>query len=95
MSRHLIPIGRESQGSLNIIKASGNPDECLNLKSEWSGAKLPNLQVSTPKGIASGKHRTGKEDKERVQETVNKERRGYVTTRVVPRKFRKQNLARE
>ena len=37
----------------------------------WDGAKLPNLQVSTPKGTASGKHRTGQEDKEGIQETVN------------------------
>ena len=75
LSTHLTPLDRQVKESLNIFKASGNPDKCLNMKSEWGGAKLPNLQVSTPKGTASGKHRTGQEDKEGIQEMVNQEKK--------------------
>ena len=40
--------------SLNIIRASKIPEECLNLKSEWGGSKLPDLQVLRPKGTGKG-----------------------------------------
>ena len=49
--------------SLNIVRASRVPEECLNLKSEWGGSKLPDLQVSRPKGTAGKKEEVlGKEE---------------------------------
>ena len=90
LSTHLTSLDRQVKESLNIFKASGNPDKCLNMKSEWGGAKLQNLK-GQPQENTELDRRTRKESGKRS----TKERRGYMTTRVLPRKFRKQNLARE
>ena len=56
---------RQVQESLNIIKASKIPEESLNLKSEWGGSKLPDLQVSRPKGTIGPKQPETKSEEER------------------------------
>ena len=66
LSRHLTALDRQVTESLNIIRASRVPEECLNLKSEWGGSKLPNLQVTKPKGTSGIK-----EDKEELQEVAS------------------------
>ena len=54
LSRHISPLERQVVELLNIIKASKISEECLNLKSEWGGSKLPDLQVLRPKGTGGG-----------------------------------------
>ena len=61
LSSQMTPLDRQVKESLNILRASRVPEECLNLKSEWGGSKLPGLQVSSPKG--TGKKMEGREDK--------------------------------
>ena len=51
-SKHLYALERQVRESVNIEKCAKNPQECLNLKNEWAGSKIPELKVSRPKGIA-------------------------------------------
>ena len=55
LSSHLTPMDRQIQESLNIIEESRKPGNCLNLKSEWAGAKIPGLAMDLPKGLAKDK----------------------------------------
>lgn len=66
-SSHLKPLERQVTESVNILAGNKNPRESLNLKSEWGGAKIPSLLVSTPKGLAKLIEET--EDGEPSQET--------------------------
>ena len=43
--------------SVRIEEVSAKEEESLNLKSEWAGSKLPNLQVSRPKGTSGQQER--------------------------------------
>ena len=52
ISRHMTPLDRQVSESMNILRAAKCPEECLNLKSEWGGSKLPDLQIFNPKGIS-------------------------------------------
>ena len=52
LSKHATPLDRQVKESLNILKASATPDECLNNKSEWGGSKLPSLVVASAKGTS-------------------------------------------
>ena len=61
ITSHLTALDRQTSESVNIISSGKNPGENLNNKSEWGGAKIPGLLVSTPKGIASDQE--VKEDK--------------------------------
>ena len=54
-TKHQTPLERQIVESVNIEEAAGRPAECLNLKSEWAGSKLPGLQVLAPKGAAGWK----------------------------------------
>ena len=69
LSRHMTPLDRQVTESLNILKASKVPEECLNLKSEWGGSKLPDLQVTRPKGTSGKKE--GSSGREEPQDTKN------------------------
>ena len=71
LSRHLTPLDRQVRESLNISLASKQEEECLNLKSEWGGSKLPNLAVSVPKGVSKGQT-TGAGNSKEGQENENK-----------------------
>ena len=62
LSTHLTPMDRQVQESLNIIREARKPGQCLNLKSEWAGAKIPGLEVSVPKGVS----KPGKQTNETV-----------------------------
>ena len=64
LSSHMTPLDRQVKESLNILKASKIPEECLNLKSEWGDSKLPGLQVSSPK--ETGKKTEGREVAEKI-----------------------------
>ena len=55
LSSHLTPMDRQIQESLNIIEESRIPGNCMNLKSEWAGAKIPVLAMHLPKGLARDK----------------------------------------
>ena len=55
IQKHQRPLERQVIESLNIEIASRKPEECLNLKSEWCGSKMPGLVVSTPKGVRKTK----------------------------------------
>ena len=52
LSHHLTPLDRQLQESLNIVRASANPQENLNQKSEWGGSKIPGKLGRTPKGTS-------------------------------------------
>ena len=49
---HLTPMDRQIQESLNIVQEMRKEGSCLNQKSEWTGAKIPDLEVRVPKGVA-------------------------------------------
>ena len=71
ISKHITPLDRQISESLNIAKASTKPEECLNLKSEWGGSKLPSLLVSVPKGVGGGRPGPGNINED-SQETGDK-----------------------
>ena len=83
LSRHLTPLDRQVRESLNITKASACPDECLNLKSEWGGSKLPDLQIQTPKGVA--KVRDPRKEAEMSQDIENQGERRVLDHRIPQR----------
>ena len=74
LSRHLTALERQVTESLNIIKASKTSEECLNLKSEWGGSKLPAIEVSRPKGTSGPKNMYESMDREEHQETQGSKR---------------------
>ena len=45
-------LARQVAESVMIEEVAGKPEECLNLKSEWAGSKLPGISVSKPKGTS-------------------------------------------
>ena len=65
---------RQVTESLNIIKASKTPEECLNLKTEWGGSKLPAIEVSRPKGTSGPKKIDDSIDREGNQEDQGSKR---------------------
>ena len=81
LSKHATPLDRQVRESLNITTASATPDECLNIKSEWGGSKLPTLMVASAKGTArkqgsmNTQETAGKGDKRiRIREEREKEK---------------------
>ena len=50
-SKHQTPLDRQVQESVNIEEGARSPRECLNLKNEWAGSKLPGILVQRPKGV--------------------------------------------
>ena len=55
LSRHLKALERQVRESVLIEKEAEIEKECLNLKSEWAGSKIPGLRVFNPKGLGSTK----------------------------------------
>lgn len=43
LTAHLMAMNRQIQESLNIIEETKKVGLCLNLRSEWAGAKIPGL----------------------------------------------------
>ena len=70
LSTHLTPMDRQITESLNIILEARKPGNCLNLKSEWAGAKIPGLQVSTPKGVSRGRKQEEVEEETQPQQEI-------------------------
>ena len=52
LSAHMTPMDRQIQESLNILLEIRKEGSCLNQKSEWAGARIPNLEVRVLKGMA-------------------------------------------
>jgi len=50
-SKHLMALERQVRESINIEKCARNITECLNLKNEWAGSKIPGIKVTKPKGV--------------------------------------------
>ena len=63
-SKHIQVLDRQVLESVNINKAAKVEGECLNLKSEWAGTKIPGLRVNNPKGTGSNKEGGEIEDRE-------------------------------
>ena len=59
---------RQIKESVLIERTSEVRAQCLNLKSEWAGSKIPGLSVSNPKGVI---HKTGEEGKDDSAATFN------------------------
>ena len=53
-SKHQTPLDRQVQESVNIEEGAKSPRECLNLKNEWAGSKLPGISIQRPKGVMGG-----------------------------------------
>ena len=74
LSRHLTALDRQVQESVNILESGKVPEESLNSKNEWGGAKIPSILVSSPKGIA--KAQVGEKE---GQETAKEELPEHIT----------------
>ena len=70
ISTHLTSLERQVQESCNILKAMTKQEEFLNRKSEWGGAKLPGLDVLTPKGVVKEDFGNEKEQQEAEEEAA-------------------------
>ena len=46
LSRHIKALERQVQESVLIEKLAEEEKECLNLKSEWAGTKIPGLKAN-------------------------------------------------
>ena len=82
LSGHLTPLDRQTTESINIVEAEKSPEQALNRKTEWGGAKIPGILVTQPKGVAKQtKNATNIEDNkaefEVKIESNNKNRRGF------------------
>ena len=47
---HKKALERQIVESIRIEEGCQNPEENLNLKSEWAASKLPSIQIRIPKG---------------------------------------------
>ena len=65
-------MDRQVQESLNIIEETRKDGQCLNMKSKWTGAKIPGLQVNLPKWIT--KDRGWTEPKQGEEGEIGKEK---------------------
>ena len=71
LSSHLTSMDRQIQESLNILEEARKPGQCMNLKSEWAGAKIPGLAVNLPKGLAKDRATSASQETgENTQETT-------------------------
>ena len=68
LGRHIKALERQLQKSVLIEKLAEKEEECLNLKSEWAGTKIPGLRVNNPKGLGSGKVGDDTEEGKGLQE---------------------------
>ena len=74
LGRHLKALYRQIEESILIERTSEVKAQCLNLKSEWAGSKIPGLSVSNPKGLMyAGECLEGKEEMETFKEATVKD----------------------
>ena len=59
VSKHFTALDRQVSESVRINEEMTKDEACLNLKSEWGGSKIPNINVMTPKGTALAQHKNG------------------------------------
>ena len=57
---------------MNILEGCKVEGQCLNLRNEWGGAKVPDLEVKTPKGVAKARKEVGNLESESGQEGEEK-----------------------
>ena len=71
LGRHIKALDRQVHESVLIEKISETVSECLNLKSEWAGSKIPGLRDSNPKGLVCNKE--GGEEEEGTGSEASRE----------------------
>ena len=52
ISKHYSALERQVMESVVIEEVAARKEECMNLKSEWAGSKLPGLAVTKPTGTS-------------------------------------------
>ena len=73
LGRHLKALDRQIEEPVLIERTTEVKAQCLNLKSEWAGSKIPGLSVSNPKGLMyAGEGLEGKEEMETFKEAVKR-----------------------
>ena len=77
LSKHRMALDHQVTESVRIEETATNPQEALNLRSEWGGSKLPGLHVLRPKGT-SGSQNQG--EGKRVRFQTKEERSKEVIT---------------
>ena len=66
ISKHHSALERQVAESVRIEEVSNQPGNCLNIKNEWAGSKLPGIMVSKPKGTSGkGRQKTEKANSKR------------------------------
>ena len=75
LSRHIKALDRQVQESVLIEKVSEIGKECLNLKSQWAGSKVPSHRVSSPQGMFSNNQEGEMEDEKEVRKPAQFSRR--------------------
>ena len=81
ISKHLLALERQVREFVNIERCAKAEGECLNLKNEWAGSKIPGLNIMRPKGVASSKEDLrGKESSQVLQAALRRgcKRLNYV-----------------
>ena len=91
---HLTPLDRQVAESINIMDSGKVPQESLNSKTEWGGAKIPSILVTKPKRVAAINSDKGEKEEEeteseewrRLQAAVRRghKRLRYVEAATVP-----------
>ena len=60
LSGNIVSLDRQIQESVNILEEMRKEGQCLNLKSEWGGAKIPGLEVRSLKGVTKTRREEGR-----------------------------------
>ena len=95
LSSHITALDRQIQESVNILEGCKVEGQCLNLRNEWGGAKVPRLEVRTPKEVdkarkEGGNPEPGQEGKEKAghQEEGTEDRQQVLGRTVGLRRIR-------
>ena len=67
VSRYLTALDRQLTESVNILESEKVPEESMNLKNKWGGAKIPSLMVTSPKGLARQRKEGDKPDEDQEE----------------------------
>merc|ERR1712240_287130 len=64
LSKHHTPLDRQIQESVNIEERMSQIKECLNMKNEWAGSKIPGITIVKPKGVMGARRQVVNGDRE-------------------------------
>ena len=74
LSKHRTALDCQVMELVRIEETATNPQEALNLRSEWGGSKLPSLHVLRPKGMSDSQNQgEGKRIRFQTKEESSKE----------------------